>query len=133
VARILAVRGAEVLLMPHAARFGDWPSDEGGERQAVARQKHNWAIWGRTRAYENGAYAVYVNQAGQAGPAANHAGGTVVYTPRGEVLAESRSERIEEEMVLCTLEAEGLEQARRGRCFNLTVRRPRLYAPLVEE
>jgi predicted amidohydrolase len=132
VARILAVQGAEVLLMPHAGRFGDWPEDEAGERAAVRREKANWALWGRAWAYDNGAYAVFVNQVGPAGPEANHAGGTVIYDPHGELVAESRTERIEDGMVICTLEAERLEQARRRRCFNLTVRRPELYGTLVD-
>lgn len=132
VARILAVQGAEVLLMPHAARFGAWPEEDEGRRAAVRRQKDNWALWGRARACDNGCYAVLVNQAGPAGPNTHHAGGTVVYDPRGELLAESQTAEIEDEMVLCTLSAEGLEEARRRRCFNLTVRRPELYGALIE-
>ena len=130
-ARILAVQGAEVLLMPHAARFGAWPEDEGGRQTAVRRQKENWALWGRARAYDNGCYAAFVNQAGPAGPDTKHAGGTVIYGPRGELLAESQTETIEDEMVLCTLTAEALEQARGRRCFPLTVRRPELYGALT--
>jgi len=55
----------------------------------------------------------------------------VIYGPRGELLAESQTETIEDEMVLCTLSAEGLEQARGRRCFPLTVRRPELYGALT--
>jgi N-carbamoylputrescine amidase len=131
-ARILAVQGAELLLMPHAARFGAWPEEEGGRQLAVRRQKDNWALWGRARAYDNGCYAAFVNQAGPAGPDTNHAGGTAIYGPRGELLAESQAEGIEDEMVLCTLTAEGLEQARSRRCFPLTVRRPELYGVLAQ-
>jgi N-carbamoylputrescine amidase len=131
-ARILAVQGVEVLLMPHAARFGAWPKEREGRVAAVRRQKENWALWGRARAYDNGCYAVFVNQAGPAGPDTNHAGGTVIYDPRGELLAESQTADIEDEMVLCTLSAEGLERARRRRCFNLTVRRPELYGVLTK-
>ena len=69
---------------------------------------------------------------GPAGPDTNHAGGTVVYDPRGELVVESQTATIEDEMVLCTLSAEGLEQARRRRCFTLTVRRPELYGALTE-
>ena len=98
----------------------------------MRRQKDNWALWGRARAYDNGCYAVFVNQAGPAGPNTNHAGGTVIYDPRGELVAESQTPTIEDEMVLCTLTAEGLEQARSRRCFPLTVRRPELYGALTQ-
>ena len=41
IARVLALRGAEVLLMPHAARFKPWPDTLEGEA-AARRHSHDF-------------------------------------------------------------------------------------------
>ena len=62
-ARILALRGADILLMPHAARLQMW--DDTPESMAAARQHtHDYFISSYTmRARENACYAVVANQA----------------------------------------------------------------------
>jgi len=65
VSRIAAIRGAEVYLMPHAARFGQWPEDRQARAAAVKRCKSIWARVYAARAYDNGMYVVLCNQAGQ--------------------------------------------------------------------
>jgi len=125
--RVLAVMGAEVIVMPHAARIGKWPKDE---QAAVANAMAHVDKVYRTRAWDNGAYVVYVNQAGRAGPRTNHAGGVVFIDPQGEIIARSRTQRIEDALVVHTLEAERLRRRRSGRCFHLTTRRPELFRAL---
>ena len=48
------------------------------------------------------------------------------------VLAESETELIEDEMVICDLNAEAYEARRKGRCFNLQTRRPEVYWEIGE-
>jgi len=134
VARIAAVKGAEVYLMPHAARIGAWPQTTGEQQQVVATNKKLWAKVYAARAYDNGMYVVVCNQAGPAGeePPTNHGGGIMVFDPAGELIAESRTRVIEEEMVVCRLQAELFAQRRKASCFNLQTRRPEIYGELTK-
>lgn len=129
VPRILALKGAEVVLSPHAARFGKWKTR--GQRRIVADQKKFYRKVYASRAYDNGVFYVIVNQAGQAGEDTNHAGGTMALDPKGDVVAESKTKVIEEEMVLARLESSLYEKRRSSRCFNLLTRRPEIYGEIA--
>lgn len=132
VSRVAAVRGAEVYLMPHASRCGKWPRDAESQSRLITQTKAIWTRAYAARAYDNGMYAAVVNQAGRAGrkPLANHAGGILVFDPHGDLMAQSESSRIEDEMVLCPLTSEAFAARRRASCFNLQTRRPELYGDL---
>ena len=130
VARVAAVKGAEVFLMPHAARCGQWPADADAQRKVVARAKAVHVKYFANRAFDNGMYLVDCNQAGPAGPNTNHAGGVLIFDPNGDVMAQSQTEVIEDEMVLATLHAEAYNARRREACFNLRTRRPEVYGDL---
>jgi len=137
VSRCLAVGGAELLLCPHAARFGKWPADAKGRRQAVEGQKQHWRLVHCCRAYDNGCYVALCNTAGRSavglrGVEANHAGGCMVIGPSGQVVTESRSRDIRDEMVLADLKAEAVTQRRMQPCFNLRTRRVEVFGRLVE-
>lgn len=136
-ARCLAIQGAELLLAPHAARFGDWPADAEGRRRAVKRNKGHWRLVHCCRAYDNGVYVAVCNAAGRSalgieGVEANHAGGCMVINPSGEVIAESQSEDIREEMIVVDLVGEAVAARRRDKCFNLQTRRPEVYAAICK-
>jgi predicted amidohydrolase len=128
VPRILALKGAEVILSPHASRFGKWRNR--GQKRAVAGQKRFFRKVYSSRAFDNGVYYVANNQAGQAGEETNHAGGIMIFDPEGEVIAESETKMIEEEMVVAKLSAEAFENRRSRRCFNLLTRRPEIYGEI---
>ena len=134
VSRIAAIRGAEVYLMPHAARIGAWPRDRQAHPRLVAECKRTWRKVYAARAYDNGMYVAICNQAGKAGtkPRANHAGGILLFDPNGELVAESQTEHIEDELVVCRLSAEAFAARRRSACFNLQTRRPELYSELAQ-
>ena len=66
IARVLALRGADVLLMPHAARFKPWADTPEGEA-AARRQSHAFVAKYALRARENACFAVLTDQAGRAG------------------------------------------------------------------
>lgn len=133
VARVAAVRGAEVFLMPHAARCGSWPRSRALQRQRVADLKHVWRKCFTARAYDNGMFVIVNNQAGRAGsePETNHAGGILIFDPLGEVVAESQTPHIAQEIVVTRLNAAAYEARRQGVCFNLQTRRPEIYGELT--
>jgi predicted amidohydrolase len=142
VARILALRGAEVLLMPHAARIKMW-TDTPESGAAARRYSHAYFQGHAMRARENFCFAVLADQAGRAGylemyprdspNQPHHAGAALVFDPDGELLASSQTERIRDEMVLATLDASVLARQRALPNFTLRTRRPELFGELVRE
>lgn len=131
-ARCLGVQGAELILSPHAARFGAWPESAEERERAVARNKDHWRLVHRCRAYDNACYVAVCNDAGRSaleieGVEANHAGGCMVIDPRGNVIAESASTDIQEEMIVVDLLAEAVAAPRRSRCLPLQTRRPEVF------
>ena len=142
VARIQALRGAEVLLMPHAARMLMWGDTL--ESQVAARRHSRGIFMGYAlRARENSCFAVVTDQVGRAGyvdtypPESplqpHHAGGAMVFGPSGELLASAREDKIEEEMIVTSLDASLLAEQRSAAAYTLRVRRPELFGELVRE
>jgi predicted amidohydrolase len=142
VARVLALRGAEVICMPHAARLKMW--DDTPEGEAVARRyTHQHFQAYAMRARENACFVVLADQAGRAGYVdlyprdspnqPHHAGAALVFAPDGELLASAQSERIREEMVVATLDAARLAHERSLPNYTLRTRRPELFGELVRE
>lgn len=142
-ARILALRGADVLLMPHAARLKMW--EDTPQSMAVARQHtHDYFISSYTmRARENACFALLANQAGRAGyvndypkdsPAQpHHGGGAIIFAPDGEVIGCSQREIIQDEMIVADLTAKKIAAERSIPNYTLKTRRPELYEELVKE
>jgi predicted amidohydrolase len=142
VARVLALRGAEVLLMPHAARLKMW--DDTPEGAAAARRySHDYFRCYGLRARENACFAVFADQAGRAGYVdlyprdspnqPHHAGGAFVFGPEGELLVSSQPEQIRDEMIVATLDAAVLAKQRALANYTLRTRRPELFGELVRE
>jgi predicted amidohydrolase len=129
-ARIAAIKGAEVFLAPHAARCGEWEDDPDKQLLKIKSVMDNARMTHCCRAYDNGMFVVYCNQAGPAGQETNHCGGLLVVEPAGKVIGEGQAERIEDEMIFCDLEAEMFEAQRKNRCFNLQTRRPEIYGEI---
>lgn len=141
VSRILALKGADVLLMPHAARIKMWQDTP--ESMAAARNHtHEFFISSYAmRARENACFAVLANMAGRAGQVPNyppdspaqphHCGGAIVFAPDGEVLACSQRDEIRDEIVICELDATRLAAERSLPNYTLRTRRPELYEELV--
>ena len=142
VTRVLALRGAEILLAPHAARMKMW--DDTPESEASARQvsyDHYQKL--RLRAEENACFVIVADQAGRAGYVdryprdhpnqPHHAGGAFIFGPQAERLAESQNREIREEMVVATLEANVLAEARGLPNYTMKTRRPELFGDLLRE
>jgi len=141
-ARILALRGADLLLMPHAARIKMW--DERPNSEVEARRYSFEFLRGYgLRARENACFAVLADQAGRAGwvdlyprnhpNQPHHAGAAIIFGPDGGVIAHAQTERIQDEMVVATLEAAGLARERSQPNYTLRTRRPELFGELVRE
>jgi predicted amidohydrolase len=142
VARVLALRGAEVICMPHAARFRPW--DDTAESEAAARRySHHFFKPYAMRARENACFAILADQVGRAGYVdswprdsenqPHHAGAAMIWGPDGELLASTQEERIEEEMVVATLDAGLLNRERALANYMLRTRRPELFGELVRD
>jgi predicted amidohydrolase len=142
VARVLALRGAEVILMPHAARFKVW--DDTLESEAAARSySHDFLKKYALRARENACFAILADQVGRAGYVElwprdsenqpHHAGAALIWGPDGELIASTQQERIREEMIVTTLDAAALARERALANYMLRTRRPELFGELVRE
>jgi N-carbamoylputrescine amidase len=142
VARVLALRGAEVLLMPHAARFKLW-DDTPASEAAARRYAHNFLKKYALRARENACFAILADQAGRAGYVSlwprdsenqpHHAGAALIWGPDGELLAGTQEERIREEMIIATLDAAQIAEQRALANYMLRTRRPELFGELTRE
>ena len=141
-ARVLALRGADVLLMPHAARIKMW--DDTPESIAAARRAtYDAFVQYAMRAKENACFVVLADQVGRAGtvemyPAdsplqPHHAGSAMVFAPSGDLLCHAQTERIEEEMIVRDLAAEVLSAQRSQPNYPLKTRRPELFGELTRD
>jgi len=142
IARVLALRGADVLLMPHAARMKMW-QDTPESETAARRHTHEYFKSHGMRARENACFAVFADQAGRAGYVdayprehpnqPHHAGAALVFDPDGWLIASTQAERIRDEMVVTTLDAALLAKQRSLPNYTLRTRRPELFGELVRD
>ena len=142
IARILALRGAEVILMPHAGRFKLW-QDTLASEAAARRYSHDFMKKYALRARENACFAVLTDQVGRAGYVdlwprdsenqPHHAGAAFIWGPDGNLLRSSQEARIQEEMIVATLEAGLMAQERALSNYMLRTRRPELFGELIRE
>jgi predicted amidohydrolase len=142
IARVLALKGAEILLMPHAARMKMW--DDTPESAAAARQHtHDQFRAYAMRARENACFVVLADQAGRAGYVdtypresqyqPHHAGAALIFDPDGQVLAAAQTKQICDEMIVTTLEADLIHKQRALPNYTIRTRRPELFGELVKE
>jgi predicted amidohydrolase len=142
ISRILALRGADVILMPHAARFKTWPDTTQGEA-AARRYSHEYFKKYALRSRENACFGVLADQVGRAGYVdlwprdsenqPHHAGAALIWGPDGNLLSSTQEERIQEEMIVTTLDAALLARERALPNYMLRTRRPDLFGELVRD
>ncbi len=124
--RLLAVRGAEIVLFPFAA-----------DPEPVTPL--GWAAWaGRTleaRCTENGVFGVACNTFGDvsfAGVSQRFPGGAMVVGPDGSVIARHEEATATPHMLIADLERAALTRARTAFEYTYRFRRPELYGRLSE-
>lgn len=114
-----ALKGAEVLFMPHASPPPQSPDEK----------RDRWLRYLAARAYDNSVYVVACNQTGDGGVGIRFSGVALILDTRGEVLGEISDG--EERMLIADLQADALARTRKTRMgFFLAHRRPELYADL---
>jgi predicted amidohydrolase len=142
VPRLAALKGAEVILMPHAGRASQWSDDAESQRRARRLVFDNYGLY-RLRAKENACFCVVTDQAGRAGTVSSlppehenqphHPGGAMILAPNGKILAHTQTEEIRDEMIVSDLEASLFNEARSHPNFTLRTRRPELFAALASD
>jgi len=108
--RVLAVRGARVLLVPSAF--------------TLPTTRDHWELLLRARAIENQAFVVAPNQIGEHAPGYRSGGRSMVVDPWGLVLATAADD---ETIAVADLSLERQDDIRR-RLPSLANRRPEAYA-----
>lgn len=128
--RVLALKGAELILMPHASRSG-WGKRIREKDQIRSLRSTLASLPGNRGVHvrDNGVFAVFGNQADYNGHS-THSGGAYILDPFGGVLAKGRVS-LRDQMITATLEPRDLNKARRGAGFALKTRRPELYAEMT--
>lgn len=117
---ILALKGAEIIYMPHASPPPESPDEK----------RNRWLRYLGARAYDNSAFVVACNQAGDGAAGIRFGGVALALDPRGDVLAEASGD--EESMIMADLKSESLARTRNARMgFFLMHRRPELYSRLL--
>lgn len=111
--RVLAVRGAQMILMPICYSTYSDP----------AHRSSIWEVPLRSRAYENGVYVVASNRVGIEGPR-HHLGRSMIVDPRGTILAEAGTGTTE--LLVHTIDLAAVQRARAAFPWWRD-RRPELY------
>lgn len=115
--RVLALKGAEMIVMPICF-------------STYADPVHRSSIWEiplRARAYENGAFVLACNRVGVEGPR-HHLGRSMIVDPRGSIVCEAGTEQ--PELLITEIDLDQVSVARKKFPWWRD-RRPDLYAPLA--
>jgi len=129
--RVLALKGAEIILLPHASRSGSGihiPVEKQVESLRKRLENAPEAYGVHTR--ENAVFSVYGNQADFNGHS-THAGGAYIISPAGQVLEKSEPS-LEDQWISAELDPELLQKARQSTHYALKIRRPEVYGELTK-
>ena len=110
------LNGAEIVLVP-STRFP----------KPVAVISEDWNFIARTRAKENGVFAVFVNRAGEE-EGLKYNGHSLIVGPQGDIIAEAG---FDECVITASIDLKQVDITRRQRCY-LRDRRPEIYSKLIE-
>lgn len=129
--RVLALKGAEVILLPHASRSG-WgkhiPAEE--QRESLKRRQADAPGANGVHTRENAVFSVYSNQVDFNGHS-THGGGAYILGPTGRLLVKSEPS-LEDLWISVELDAKLLQKARQGTHCALKMRRPEIYGELTK-
>lgn len=115
ISRVMALEGAELILMPHASPRG-YPEEK----------MESWLRHLPSRAFDNGVFVVACNQVGQTVEDLSFPGVIVALDPSGRIIESYEGNQ--EKMILIELKARLLDEVRNHRMrYFLPYRRPELY------
>ena len=121
ISTIMALKGAEVLFMPHAS-----------PRTGPQEKLESWLRHMKSRAFDNAVYVAACNQVGKTREGYVFPGVAVIIDPAGRVIAQRGQKR--ESIVLATLEAAKTEEIKKSNIkYFLPNRRPELYRALLKK
>jgi N-carbamoylputrescine amidase len=128
--RVFALKGADLLLLPHAGRSG-WGEEIPRERQLGDLKQMLDRLPGRYGIYaeDNAVFAAFGNQVGYNGHS-THSGGAYILGPDGKLLAKSEPE-LDGLWVSADLDPAMLDRARDSKYSLLRTRRPEVYGELT--
>lgn len=128
--RVLALKGAEVILTPHASRTG-WGEEIPRDRQLeqLAERRKAWPGALGVYARDNAVFAVHSNQVDYNGHS-THGGGAYVIDPGGEMIASAEAS-LEDLCIVAELDPKALDGARGSPGCTLKTRRPEVYGDLT--
>jgi predicted amidohydrolase len=139
--RILTIKGAELLLMPHAMRECHWQNNDPDSERYARRHLHKLLCRYTMRAWENYAFILATDQAGKAGivdalPVEHenqpyHPGGAIIIAPDAEILNHTQTDKIHDEMIIQDLKAEDIDKMRSHENFQLKKRQKQLFHDLI--
>jgi predicted amidohydrolase len=127
--RVLALKGADVILLPHAARIAR--EEEVPPEKILERMRSDDRAPNRESVYakDNGVFAVHCNQVGYNGYA-THGGGAHIIGPDGEVITKA-DPLLDDLMITAELDADALAHARAANNI-MRLRRPEIYGELTD-
>ncbi len=131
--RVAALKGAQMILAPHAGRKGGHGRDVPREDQLENLRLHREEMpgsWG-TYCAENGVFCAHCNQWGFNGHS-THKGGNFIVNPYGKLLAQGDL-KLEDLMITAEIDPEELEEARLAGSFTLRTRRPEIYDEITRK
>jgi predicted amidohydrolase len=127
--RILSLKGAHLIVMPHVTAGRAWWPDPEHTLEEAQEQARQWVLkWLRARAFDNSVYCMFVNQASESGEGC--LGCSMILDPEGRVIA--RTEKTGEDMAVADLDADFFYRVRRRSHDYMSHRRPELYWELSE-
>lgn len=128
--RVLTLKGAELILLPHASRSG-WGKRIDRKKQINSLRSMLSALPGSNGVYakSNGVFAVFGNQVDYNGHS-THSGGACILDPSGDVLAKARAS-LQDQMITAELKPPALDKSRRAPGYTLKTRRPEVYGELT--
>ena len=132
----LAVKGAELIVMPYAWAE-HWEKKDYIERcvtdDEVIKERQRWMhmMFG-ARCRDTGTYSAMIDHSGiEAHGPWRFVGKSMVFAPTGKVLAETKGWK--DEVIQADLSAQLLNDYRKMDCYVLKSREPRAYTPLVDQ
>ena len=129
--RVLALKGAEMILLPHAGRSGPGKRITPAKQiESLRRRLKELPGDNGVHAKSNGVFAVYGNQVDFNGHSTHH-GGAYVLDPLGQVLKASRAS-LSDQMIVADMNSDLASRARRQTNYILKKRRPEVYGKVTE-